>query len=261
LDFSGNVEKDSKLMEEAGINVVRTYEPITDTNVLDILYSHGIYVINSIYSWGGVNPNDESIKEELTDKINAVKNHPAILMWSIGNEWNYNGLYTGLDTETSKNYIEAVAKIIEANDANHPIATIYGEIPTVDTVESMSYIDVWGLNMYRGIDFGDAFSDWANVSNKAMFISEYGAYAWNANENKENVDSQAEVTKVLTNQILENSTLIDSSNPCSGGSIFEFADEWWKDSEGTLDVQDIGGIAPGGGPYPDAMKNGGEYVI
>merc|ERR1719469_574034 len=58
LDFAGFAEQDATLMQQAGINVVRTYEPLLDKNVLDIFYRKGIYVVNSAYSWGGSSVDD-----------------------------------------------------------------------------------------------------------------------------------------------------------------------------------------------------------
>lgn len=89
LDFSSAVEEDAKLMKKMGINAVRTYEPITDKQVLDILWGQGIWVVNSVYNWGGADADSAAAP------VKATKDHPAILMWTIGNEWNYNGLYVG----------------------------------------------------------------------------------------------------------------------------------------------------------------------
>jgi hypothetical protein len=38
------------------------------------------------------------------------------------------------------------------------------------------------------------------------------------------------------------------SGVCSGGAIFEFAHEWWKDGNGRAHEQGVGGLAPRGGP-------------
>lgn len=250
LDYAGYVDQDAALMQAAGINTVRSYEAITDTTVLDKLYERGIYVINTVYSWGG---NDPSV---VTSLVEAVKDHPAILMWAIGNEWNYNGIYYGYDFDTSVSYLNQAAAYIKAADTAHPITTIYGHIPSSSTISSMPDVDVWGLNIYAGIDFGTVFDDWEGLSDKPMYMAEYGADAWNANIGSEDTDSQATATRVLTQLLVDNSSVANASNVCSGGTIFEWADEWWKDSTGEGPwVHDSGGIAPGGGPYPDYTFN------
>jgi len=83
IEFLEHVEMDARLMAEAGINVIRTYEPITDLAVLDELWKNGIQVINTVYS------NSEKPLDTAAQEVNLVKHHPAILMWAVGNEWNY----------------------------------------------------------------------------------------------------------------------------------------------------------------------------
>ena len=142
-----------------------------------------------------------------------------------------------------------VAAAIKRIDTSHPITTVYGELPSVDTINSMPNIDIWGINSYRGITFGDLFSQWSNRSQKPMFIAEYGADSFNANINREDQQAQADATHALTLEILNNA----SNGNTLGGTIFEWSDEWWK--AGNPNSHDTGGIAPGGGPYPDMTFN------
>ena len=247
LAFVEFAAQDIALMQAAGINAVRTYEPLTDSVVLDALAAAGIFVLNTVYPYGG------SAADSVDAPVNATKDHPAVLLWVIGNEWNYNGLYVDLSPASSIQRIGEVAERIRALDDLHPIATVYGELPDASVLTQLAIIDVWGMNVYSGRSFGDRFTQWAALSDKPMFFGEYGADAWNATTNQYDPDSQALATRDLTNEILDNSTL--GGGICSGGTIFEFADEWWKDGSGSPDTQDVGGIAPGGGPYPDFTFN------
>jgi hypothetical protein len=249
LDFAGFVEADAELMQAAGINAVRTYETITDTAVLDALHAAGIYVLNMAYAWGGDPPS------VVDARVNAVKDHPAILMWVLGNEWNYNGLYVGQSHDDALAALNEAAMRIRAIDDQHPIATVYGELPTAETIEAMPLIDVWGINAYRGLGFGDLFDRFAALSDKPMFLAEYGADAYDATQDAVNLTAQAQATRELTQEILDHGAGPGSEGPCLGGTIFEWADEWWKDGEGSASTQEVGGIAPGGGPHPDQTFN------
>eukprot|EP00913_Durusdinium_trenchii_P019737 g18553.t1 len=80
-------------MQEMGINAVRTYESIVDKNVLDTLWKRGIWVVNSVYNWGGADA------DSAAEPVKATKDHPAILM--VVKKYD-NGL--------------------------HPIASIYGDV-------------------------------------------------------------------------------------------------------------------------------------
>jgi hypothetical protein len=88
-----------------------------------------------------------------------------------------------------------------------------------------------------------------------MFLSEYGADAYNATIDDYDPESQAMATRALTQEIADHSVALSPEGVTIGGTLFEWSDEWWKDTAGTNDVQDVGGIAPGGGPYPDQTFN------
>jgi hypothetical protein len=191
----------------------------------------------------------------VTERVRAVKDHPAVLYWALGNEWNYNGLYVGLTEEQALARLNQAALLVRAEDASHPIATIFGELPSADLIAAMPDIDVWGINAYRGISFGDLFDAWRARTDKPMFIAEYGADAYNADLPGYDPESQALAVAALTREILEQATSAAPGAAVLGGTIFEWADEWWKDEAGSLTEQDVGGIAPGGGPYPDQTFN------
>jgi len=104
------------------------------------------------------------------------------------------------------------------------------------------------------IGFGDLFDAYAARSGKPMFFGEYGADAFNANIGREDQGAQARATTELTQEIVRRSA-VRPNGICLGGFVFEFADEWWKDGKGSPAKHDNGGVAPGGGPYPDMTFN------
>ena len=87
-----------------------------------------------------------------------------------------------------------------------------------------------------------------------MFLGEYGADAYNATLGMVDLTAQADATRELTLEMMMN-YVTPTGGTTVGGFAFEFADEWWKDGAGSPDVQDVGGIAPGGGPHPDQTFN------
>jgi len=109
-------------------------------------------------------------------------------------------------------------------------------------------------NVYRGIEFGDFFDVYASKSAKPMFLGEYGGDAFNAWSGREDQAAQAAATAVLTAQIIKRTSL-KPGGVCLGGFVFELADEWWKDEDGSPWNQDVGGVAPGAGPHPDMTFN------
>lgn len=245
-----SVERDLRLIADAGFNTLRTYEPITDGPVLSLIDSYGLKVIVPVFNFHEVS------QDEVAATVAALKTHPTTLFWEIGNEWNYNNFYNPEGNfADSLNRIQKLIEAIRAIDDQLPLAINYGEIPSKETEQSLD-ADLWGLNIYRSDGFHNLFTQWKSVSDKPMYIGEYGA---DAIDNRNGAgryapQDQAYAVETLTKQIIAQYAS-QGRGQALGGALFEFSDEWWKDGSGLASEQDIGGIAPGGGPYPDLEFN------
>ncbi len=249
-----NLSQDLDLMLEAGINTIRVYEPITEFSVLDQIHAAGLKVIIGFgYNQGGLN---DILSGTFIDYVNTYKNHEAILLWELGNEYNYHPKWFGDDI---KNWYEALnnaAKLIHEQDLSHPVTTAHGELPDSLALAICTNIDVWGMNVYRWDNPEEIFSQWAAVSNKPMYLSEAGADSYmtiakNGYAKGSNELAQADATKNILDAIFRNREI------CSGVTLFAFVDELWK--VGNNDRLDSGGWAPNssGVPYDGAPNE--EY--
>ena len=244
------VERDLRLIAEAGFNTLRPYEVIDDEKVLDLIESYGLKVIVPLFNF------HQRTIEQVQADLSALMRHPTTLFWEIGNEWNYNNFYNPEGNfEDSAERIQEVITAIKSSGNTLPVALNYGELPTRQ-IEQRFDVDIWGLNIYRSDDFRDVFEQWETVSDKPMYIGEYGADAID-NRNGDGLyvpQAQAYAVETLTRQIVAQYAS-RGRGPALGGALFEFSDEWWKDGSGLPTEHDIGGIAPGGGPYPDLEFN------
>ena len=213
---------DIPLLVDANINTIRTYAAITNSVELNAFANAGIKVIMMLnensYTW----------------YVNQYKNHPAILMWEFGNEFNYHPEWFGNNIQNWYNVLENCASTVKSIDPNHPVSTGHGDVPNAQALNSCPSVDVWGMNVYRWLSPDSAIDELAAQTDKAMYISEAGADSFNSNSNSENQAQQAQATEIILNAIIEKSDL------CAGVTLFEFCDEWWK--AGNPNQQDIGGF-------------------
>ena len=247
-DF-GNLSQDLALMVEAGINTIRVYEPIEDIAVLDEIHKVGIKVIIGFgYNQGGKN---DILSGSFINYVNKFKNHKAILLWELGNEYNYHPEWFDGDIKNWYKAMNTSADEIHKNDASHPVATAHGELPDSLALSMNPNIDVWGMNVYRWDKPESIFPQWKAISKKPMYLSEAGAdsYMKTASEGYEqgnNEKAQADATTRILDATFKNQKV------CSGVAVFSFTDGWWK--AGNPNTQDVGGWAPNssGVPYDGA---------
>lgn len=252
-DF-GNLTQDLALMQEAGINTIRVYAPIEEKEVLDEIDEAGIKVIIGFgYNQGGKN---DILSGTFIDYINTYKNHNAILMWELGNEYNYHPEWFDGHLKNWYKAMNDAANLIHQNDKFHPVTTAHGDLPDTLALTMSPNIDVWGMNVYRSVRPETIFKEWKEVSDKPMYLSETGAdsYMQVANEGYEqgvNEKAQADATEIILK------ATFDGKDICSGVTLFSFTDGWWK--AGNNDVQDTGGTAPNSTGVPFDGSPNEEY--
>ncbi|MBU1076262.1 MAG: hypothetical protein KKH98_03150, partial [Spirochaetes bacterium] len=92
---------DFPLMKAMGANTVRTYDPLKYKKVLDEAYKNGLYVIMQVrIDWDEDYGTNIALKNEilygsssrrgLQEIVTTLRDHPALLMWCLGHEVNFN---------------------------------------------------------------------------------------------------------------------------------------------------------------------------
>jgi exo-beta-1,3-glucanase (GH17 family) len=252
-DFD-NLTQDLELMTEAGINTIRVYEPIDDLQVLNQIHDAGIKVIIGFgYDQDGIY---DIVSGTFINYVKKYKDHNAILMWELGNEYNYHPEWFKGDIKNWYAEMNDAAGLIHEIDSNHPTTTAHGDLPDALALIMGTNIDVWGMNVYRWDNPGTIYKEWEKVSNKPMYLSEAGADSYMkitkaGYQQGENQQAQADANTKILDDVFTN------TNIGSGVTLFSFLDGWWK--AGNPSIQDTGGSAPNssGVPYDGAPNE--EY--
>ena len=167
-------------LKAAGGNTIRTWDSANLGRVLDAAQKHGLTVCAGLWMGhqrhGFSYQNQQQVLKQFDDKLALVrrhKDHPALLIWSVGNEAE------GTGTDPSVWFaINHVARAIKAIDSNHPTMTVVAEIgenaAKVRSIERLCPdIDIVGINSYGGIEtLGQRYK--AAEGTKPYVVTEHG---------------------------------------------------------------------------------------
>ena len=140
-----------------GANSIRTWNVEGAQEILDEAYAHGMTVALGIWlghERHGFDYDDpEQVAAQLERAREAVlkyRNHPALLIWGIGNETE--GFESGDDPAIWK-AVNDVAAMVKELDPNHPTMAVTAEIGggrIASLHERSPAIDIHGINAYGG---------------------------------------------------------------------------------------------------------------
>lgn len=139
-----------------GANSVRTWGAGEAIAILDDAHAKGLTVLFGLWvgcERQGFDYNDaKGVKAQLerfTEVVKTYKDHPAILMWGIGNETDL--FYSDFKVW---NAINDIAKMVHEVDPNHPTMTVTAGLDVAEVQlikERAPHIDVYGINTYGGL--------------------------------------------------------------------------------------------------------------
>lgn len=283
------LDAEMSLLKNMGVNTVRMYVGVQPKWITYIYETYGIYtMLNHSFGRYGLTINgawvavtdysDPATKElllsEATKLADDYKDTPGLLLFLLGNENNYGLFWAGAETEDFPddegriNFIgenrgrpmyklmNDAALQMKAIDSSHPVAICNGDLLFAEIVaQECRDIDIYGVNMYRGYSFTDAFDRVKNELNLPIMFTEFGSDAYNAKENAEDQASQAYYNLGNWREIYENAAGLGKAGNSIGGFTFQFSDGWWKYGQTkNLDIHDNNASWANGGYQADFQE-------
>ena len=163
----GGGSSDWEMLAQCGGNSVRTWGLQNAREMLDKAHSLGLKVMMGMWMQHerhGFDYDDKiKVKDQLEffkSQVIALKDHPALLIWGVGNEVDL--FYSNTNVWYA---VEDIAKMIHEIDPNHPTCTVTAGLDSSEVrliKERAPSIDIYGINTY-----GD-------ISSVREHLSEYG---------------------------------------------------------------------------------------
>ena len=161
-----------------GGNSIRTWSAEDAQEILDNAHRKGLTVMFGLWvqhERHGFDYNDElAVQKQLerfTEIVRKYKDHPALLLWGVGNEVDL--FYTNTKVW---NAIQDICKMIHREDPNHPTSTVTAGLDSNEVHEVLTKVpdlDIYGFNTYG--DIGDHANNVKRFGWKGPFIiSEWG---------------------------------------------------------------------------------------
>ena len=168
--------------------------------------------------------NDDLVKEQyerVKRDVLKYKDHPAVLMWGIGNEME--GFGAG-DNPKIWQHVQDIALMIKNIDPHHPTMTVTAEIggdriKSINTIASA--IDIHGINSYGGLpSLLDRYKSQGGI--KPVIVTEFGPPGtWEVGSNS--FGAPIELTSTQKAEVYKKaytSGCLDQSDLCLGGFAF-----------------------------------------
>jgi len=250
---------DFKLLKEMGCNAIRVLDNLPlDRDLLREMHQNygihvmlmnpiGAYTINSGASWDqGTDYRDpeqcKNMLDALQVSVEKYKDEPWLLCYILGNENNMAATYSGVNAtrtnasvhpEAYAKFLNDAAKLVHKLDPNHPVGVGNMGLGLVDVYAKFApELDFIGVNAYPAMGgFGSLWLEARVLFDRPVVITEFGCDAYWTGKGPDET-TQANYIRHCWEDIVFNAAGEPGVGNSIGGVVFEWADEWWKDTMG-----------------------------
>lgn len=150
------IKRKLTIMKEMGVNAIRMAHNPPSLEMLQLCDEMGFIVQDEVFDvWKKKKVThdynkywDEWYKRDLEDFIKRDRNHPSVMMWSIGNEIREQFDSTGISIT------KALAQIVKSLDKTRPVTSALTEnVPEKNFIYQSGALDLLGFN-YKHTDYG-----------------------------------------------------------------------------------------------------------
>lgn len=208
-----------KLAKETGANTLRTWGTDQGTEAyFEAALKYGLMVDAGIWldyvsdkkeiSYIDAREYKEKKINEIIEYVNKFKDHPALLMWNVGNEAIF---FTKSEQErvALSKFLEEMVQLVHKLDPNHPVIYASADVSDMPYIEKyVPSLDAFGMNIYGSIRV--AHTKWYKSSlNIPYIVTEYGPLGpWSVQKDRNGVSTdqpdqaKAAVYRNMTNEII-----------------------------------------------------------
>ena len=160
------LQRQLEILSTAGFNAIRTSHNIPAPELLDLCDEMGLMVLDEAFDkWRGSRNGagygpyfDEWNTRDLTDWVRRDRNHPSVIIWSIGNEIGEQSARTPEQRLANEELSRHLADVVRANDPTRPVTCGCNGPDKDNCVYTSGALDVIGLN-YRAYAY-DSLRVW-----------------------------------------------------------------------------------------------------
>lgn len=168
------------LLAKSGGNSLRTWgaenleKKLDEAHRLGLTVAAGIWLGHERHGFDYNNADQVAAqREQVRQTVERYKNHPAVLLWALGNEME--GYERG-DNAAIWSAINNLATLVQQLDPNHPTMTVIAEVGgnRVKNIHRLCpNIDIVGINSYGGVaSLGKRYAEAGGM--KPYIVTEFG---------------------------------------------------------------------------------------